>query len=89
MTSDCEEGNRQMFRKMKEQISNRETESNLSLLSSLPGCPHLGKSMKASFSNWYLKLDDERSNLSFLYMLRNSADKEEMQIMRKILPKND
>ena len=31
----------------------------------------------------------KRSNLSFLYMLRNSSDKEEMQIMRKLLPKND
>ena len=89
MTSDCEEGNRQMFLKMNEQISDGEIDPNLSLLSPLPDCPHLGKSMKASFSNWYLKLDDERSNLSFLYTLRNSSDKEEMQIMRKLLPKND
>ena len=44
--------------------------------------------MEASFSNWYLNLDDERSNLSFLYTLRNSSDKEEMQIMRKLLPRN-
>ena len=59
----------------------------MSLISPLPDCPYLGKSMKASFSNWYLKLDDELSNLSFLYMLRNTSDKEEMQIMRKLLPK--
>ena len=58
-------------------------------ISPLPDCPHLGKSMKASFSNWYLKLDDECSNLRFLYTLRNSSDKEEMQIKRKLLPKND
>ena len=45
--------------------------------------------MKAFFSNWYLKLDDERRNLSFLYTLRNSSDKEQMQIMRKMLPKNN
>ena len=62
---------------------------NLSLISPLPDCQHLEKSTKASFRNWYLKLDDERSNLSFLYKLRNSSDKEEMQIMRKLLPKND
>ena len=88
MTSDCEEGNKQMFLKMKEQISNGEIDLNLSLISPLPDCPHLGKSLKAYFSNWYLKLDDERSNLSFLYTLRNSSDKEKMQIMRKLLPKN-
>ena len=85
VTSDCEEGNKQMFLKMKEQISNGEIDPNLSLISPLP---HLGKNMKASFSNWYLKLDDERSNLSFLYTLRNSSDKEKMQIMKKLLPKN-
>ena len=78
-----------MFLKIKGQISNGEIDPNLSLLLPLPDCPHLGKSMKASFSNWYLKLDDERSNLSFLYTLRNSSDKEEMQIIKKLLPKND
>ena len=50
MTSDCEEGNKQMFLKMKEQISNGKIDPNLSLI--LPR-PHLGKSMKASFSNWH------------------------------------
>ena len=85
MTSDCDGGNTQVFLKMKEQISNGKIDPNLSL----PDCPHLGKSMKASFSNWVLKLDDERSYLSFLYPLRNSSDKEEIQIMRKLPPKND
>ena len=87
MKSDCEEGDKQMFLKMKEQISNGKIDLNLSLISPLPDCQHLEKSTKASFRNWYLKLDDERSNLSFLYKLRNSSDKEEMQIMRKLLPK--
>ena len=87
MTSDCEEGKRQMFLKMKEQISNEEIDPNLSLLSPLPDCPHLGKTMKASFTYWCLKMDDARSNLSFLFTLRNSSDKVEMQIMRKLSPK--
>ena len=89
MTSDCEEGNKQMFPKMREQISNGYTDPNLSLIPPLPDCLHLEKSMKASFSNWYLKLDQERNNPSFLYALRNSSDKEETQIMKKLLPKND
>ena len=63
---------------MKEQISNGKVDPNLSLMLSLPDCPPLGKSMKASFSTWVLKLGDERSNLSFLYTLRSSSNKEEM-----------
>ena len=78
-----------MFLKMKEKISHEEIGPNLSLMSPLPDWPHLEKSMKASCSNWYLKLDDERINLSFLYTLRNSSDEEKMKIMMKLLPKND
>ena len=89
MTSDCDGGNTQVFLKMKEQISNGKINSNLSLISPLPDCPHLGKSMKESFSNWVLKLDDKRSYLSFLYTLRNSSDKKQMQILRKLSPKYD
>ena len=89
MTSDCNGGNKQVFLKMKEQISDGKINSNLSLISPLPDCPHLGKNMKESFSNWVLKLDDKRSYLSFLYTFRNSSDKKEMQIMRKLSPKYD
>ena len=89
MISDCNGGNKQVFLKMKEQISDGKINSNLSLISPLPDCPHLGKNMKESFSNWVLKLDDKRSYLSFLYTLRNSSDKKEMQIMRKLSPKYD
>ena len=78
MTLDFEEGSKQMFLKMKEQISNGEIDPNLSLLLPLPHCPHLGKRMKTSFSNWESNLDDERSNLSFLHTLKNSSDKEKM-----------
>ena len=39
MTSGCEEGNMQMFLKMKEQISNGETNPNLSLITPLPDYP--------------------------------------------------
>ena len=86
MASDGEEGNRKMFLKMKEQTSNGETDPNLQLLLPLPHCPHLEKRMKACFSNCFLKLVDERSNLSFLCTIINLTVKEEMQIMRKLLP---
>ena len=83
MKSDCEERNKQMFLKMKGQILNSENRSKFSTYIATTGLPIFGKSMKASFSYWYLKLDDRRINLSFLHTIRNSSDKEEMHIMRK------
>ena len=50
---------------------------------------HVGKSLKASFANWYLKLDNERGNLSILGMLRNKATQPVREVMRKFLPQND
>ena len=50
--TDCEEGNKKkMFLTIKEKVEAKTIESNLSLLSPLPDPPHLGKSLKASFSN--------------------------------------
>ena len=55
----------------------------------LPDTPHLAKSLKASFSNCYLTLFNERGCLSFLHTLRNKADIEEMKIMKNFIRKND
>ena len=77
-----------MYLTLKENIENETIDPLLSLVVPLPDSPHLEKSLKASFSNWYLKLLDERGWLSFLYKLRNKASKLEMNKMRKLLPKN-
>ena len=78
-----------MFMSLKEQLKLEKIDPSLALTVPLPDSPHLGKSFKASFSNWYLKLYDERGCLSFLYTLRNKADQEEMAIMKRLIKKND
>ena len=52
-----------MFLTIKEKIEAKTIDPHLSLLSSLLDPPHLGKSLKASFSNWMLKLYDERVSI--------------------------
>lgn len=60
-----------------------------SVLTILPDCPHVGKSLKASFSNWWLKLCHERGNLGLLRTLRNRAGSATMTTMRKLVQRND
>ena len=74
---------------IKKKIKAKKIDPNLSLLSPLPDPPHLSKSVKSSFSNWMLKLFDERGCLSFLQTLRNKLGEKEMRAMRKLVPKND
>ena len=69
LSTHCESGNNTVFEIFKSTIENGEIDPYLSLLSILPDCPHVGKSLKASFSNWWLKCGDERSNLSQLRTL--------------------
>ena len=77
---------KKMFLTIKEKIEAKTIDLNLSLLSPPPDSPHLGKSLKASFSNWLLKLFDERGCLSLLHTLRNKSGEEEMRAMRKLVP---
>ena len=48
-------------------------DSYLALVNPLPDAPHIVKSLKAFFSNWYLTLFYERACLSFLHTLRNNS----------------
>ena len=64
------------------------TDNDLALLVPLPDCPHVGKSFKVSFANWYLKLGNERGNLTILRTLRNKSDPSTKAEMRKLVPKN-
>ena len=89
ITTDCEEGNEKMFLTIKEKIEAKTIDPNLLLLSPLPDPEHLGKNLKVSFSNWLLKLFDERGCLSFLHTLLNKPGEKEMRIMRKLVAKND
>ena len=59
------------------------------LLSLLPYVPHVFKTCKASFSNWYLQLNKERGCLSIFYTLRNRADHDVRKNIKSFLKKND
>lgn len=89
LSTDCEQGNKSAFQIIKNKIENGQIDPYLSLLSILPDCPHVGKSMKASFSNWWLKCGNERCNLSQLRTLRNRSDNITKETFRKLIPKND
>ena len=49
LTSDCEQGNKTAFKNLQAEIESNEVDPCLSLLSILPDCPHVGKSLKANF----------------------------------------
>ena len=61
----------------------------MSLLSLLPDDPHELKTCKASFSNWYFQLNNERGCLSIFYTLRNRADHEVRKNVKSFLKSND
>ena len=89
LTSDCEEGNKQCMFKLRKEMEKGTVNLQFSLLSVLLGCPHVLKTCKASFCNWYLVLKNERGCLPLLYTLRNKAEPEVRKIMKKFLKSND
>ena len=89
LCSDCETGNKNAFEILNEKLEKGVIDPYLEFLSILPDCPHVGKSMKAAFSNWWLKCKDERINLGLLRTVRNRSDKATKDCFRKLIPKND
>ena len=89
LSTDCESGNKTAFEIIKSKIVKGETDPWLWLISILSDYPNVGKSHKASFSNWWLKCGDERSNLSQLRNLRNRSDDTTKEKFRKLVPKDD
>ena len=86
--SDHEEGNKKSMTEMMENLEKGTVDPQLALFVPIPDSVHVGKSLKASFANWYLKLSNERGNLSMLKTLQNKADPIERKEMRKFLPRN-
>ena len=89
LCSDCESGNKSAFETLKEKLEADTEDPELAFLSVLPDCPHVGKSMKAAFSNWWLRCKGERINLALVRTLRNHSNKETKDTFRKLIPKND
>ena len=61
----------------------------MSLVIPLTDSVHVGKSLKAGFANWYLKLENKKGNLAILKTLRNKASPEVRKTMRKFPPRNN
>lgn len=58
LCSDCETGNKSAFEIFNEKLESGDIDPELEFLCILPDCPHVGKSMKVAFSNWWLKCKD-------------------------------
>ena len=76
-----------MFLSLKSKIETEKTDPELLLTVPLPDTPQFRKSFKASFSNWILKLFNERGCLAFFNTLRNKSAWDEMAEMKKQMPK--
>ena len=87
--SDCESGNKSAFETLQEKLEADTEDPELALLSILPDCSHVGKRIKAPFSNWWLRCKGERINLALVRTLRNRSNKETKNTFRKLIPKND
>ena len=87
--ADCEEGNKAAFCSLKDEIKQSRINPEFALLTPIPDALHVGKSLKAVFSNWYLKLGNERSNIAIIRDLRNKSTSKVQTEIRKYLPKND
>ena len=74
------------MKNMKTSVAEGIADPYLALISPLPDCVHVGKSLKASYANWYLKLDNERGNLAILRTLRNKASPDVKKEMQRLLP---
>ena len=74
---------------IRKSVEEGKVDPDISLLTVLPDCVHVGKSLKSSFSNWWLKLNNECSNISLLRTLRNRSSFSTMSKMKKLIPRND
>ena len=87
--SDCESGNKSAFEMLQEEIESGTIDPELAVLSVLPDCPHVGKSINTAFANWWLKWKSEHVNLALIRTLQNRSDQETKNVFRKLIPKND
>ena len=89
LCSDCETGNKNAFEILNQKLESGTIDPALEFLCILPDCLHVGKRLKAAFSNWWLKCKGERINLGFLRTLRNCSGYTTKDCFRKLIPKNN
>ena len=83
--SDCESCNKKALLQINEMRKEGTIPIDISLLIALPDAVHLGKSLKCSWSNWYILLQGERSNLVLIRTLRDCNKPALRKKLRKLL----
>ena len=85
IATDCEECNKKALVRLSDMADGKELPPELELVVPLPDVVHIGKSFKCSWSNWFINLDGEYSNLVLLRSLRDNAEAFIKKKLRKLL----
>ena len=85
VVTDCEECNKQALLEIEKMSENNTMPPELLLLTPLPDVVHIGKSLKCSWSNWFIDLNEQMSNLVLIRTLRDSTDSDVRKLLRKML----
>lgn len=80
----CEECNKQALLEIQKRSENNTMPPKFLLLTPLPDV-HIGKSLKCSWSNWFIDLNGWMSNLVLIRTLRDSTDSDVRKSLRKML----
>ena len=82
LVSECEQGNKSAFEAIIADRVSQVLPSEI-MVCVLPDAVHVGKSVKASFANWPLLLDDQRASLTVIQTLQD-----EDPVLKKILKRD-
>ena len=85
VVTDCEKCNKQALLEIEKMSENNAMPPELLLLTPLPDVVHFGKSLKYSWSNCFIDLKGQMSNLVLIRTLRDSTDSEVHKLLRKML----
>ena len=85
--TNCGECNKQALLEIEKMSENNKMPPELLLLTPLPDVIHIGKSLKCSWSNWFIDLNGQMSNLVLICtsQLRDSTDSDIRKLLRKML----
>ena len=85
VATDCKECNKKALVHLSDMADGKELPPELELVVPLPDVVHIGKTFKCSWSNWFINLDGEFSNLVLLRSLRDNAEAFIKKKLRKLL----
>lgn len=85
VVTDCEECNKQALLEIQKMSENNTMPPELLLLTPLPDVVHIGKSLKCSWSNWFIDMNGQMCNLVLIRTLRDSTDSGVRKLLRKML----